>query len=102
MVEAFVPNKKDRLSPLASPLLATDAVLKSMPETLLMVAEVDPLRAEGEEFARRLSKNGIRTTVLRVEGTVHDFVMLNGLSKTPAARVAIELAGRGIKKALKI
>ncbi|KAF8539408.1 Alpha/Beta hydrolase protein [Trichophaea hybrida] len=100
MIGAFVPHKKDRLNPLASPLLAKDAVLKSMPETLLMVAEVDPLRAESEAFARRLSKNRVRTTVLRVEATVHDFVMLNGLSKTPAARVAIEAAGRSIKKAL--
>ncbi|KAA8894396.1 esterase/lipase [Sphaerosporella brunnea] len=100
MINAFAPNKSDRKSVLASPLLASDGLLKQLPETLVMVAEVDPLRQEGEEFARRLSAAGVRTTVVRVEGTVHDFVMLNGLAQTPAARLAVQVAGLYLKKAL--
>ena len=100
MINAFVPKKEDRQNILASPLLASKKLLSQFPETLVIVAEVDPLRGEGEAFARRLSASGVKTTAMRVLGTIHDFVMLNGLADTPAARLAIEVAGRGIKKAL--
>jgi len=99
MVGAFIPRKEDRRSILASPLLAGENILSGFPETLVVVAEVDPLRDEGEAFARHLSASGVRTTAMRVLGTVHDFVMLNALADTPATRLAIETAARGIKKA---
>jgi acetyl esterase len=100
MIQAFVPNLEDRKNILASPALAGDRLLAQFPETLVMVAEVDPLREEGEEFARHLSQVGVRTTVMRVEGTVHDFVMLNGLAQTPASRLGVSVAGMSLKKAL--
>lgn len=100
MANAFVPRREDRRSILASPLLASEKLLAQFPETLVIVAEVDPLRDEGEAFARRLSASGVSTTAMRALGTVHDFVLLNALANTPAARLAIEVAGSGIRKAL--
>lgn len=100
MINAWTPSIPQRSEILASPLLATKEDLTGFPATLVIVAEVDPLREEGEQFARHLAAAGVDTTVFRAEGTVHDFVMLNGLAKTPAARGAIEIAGLKLRKAL--
>ena len=100
MIDAFAPNTTVRTDAIASPIRAADADLAKFPETLLVVAEVDPLREEGEMFARKLAKNGVYVTVMRAEGTVHDFVMLNALANTPATRGTIELAGVKLRKAL--
>lgn len=99
MIAAFAPSVADRRNPLASPLLASDAELRAMPETLVLVSEVDPLREEGEAFARRLSSLGVRTTVLRSDGTVHDCVMLNALADTPATRADLLLAAAALRRA---
>lgn len=99
MVEAWAPIPSRRTEILASPLLATKEDLKGFPPTLLVVAEVDPLREEGEQFARHLAAAGVETTVFRAEGTIHDYVMLNGLAETPAARGTIELAGLKLRRA---
>lgn len=100
MIGEWAPDVSRRTEILASPLLATKAELEGFPESLVIVAEVDPLREEGEQFARHLAAAGTNTTVFRAEGTIHDFAMLNGLSTTPAARGAIEIAGLKLKRAL--
>jgi len=46
-------------------------------------------RDEAEYYARRLSDAGVRVTSVRYNGTIHDFVVLNALADTPAARGAI-------------
>ena len=99
MIAAFVPNTADRRNPLASPLLASDAELRAMPETTVLVVEVDPLREEGEAFARRLATLGVRTTLLRAEGTIHDCAMLNALAHTPAVRATMLLAADALRRA---
>jgi acetyl esterase len=43
---------------------------------------------------------GVEVTAVRYLGTIHDFVMLNPLSGTPATRSAIRLACEKLKKAL--
>jgi acetyl esterase len=50
------------------------------------------LRDEGEACARKLIGAGVRVTATRYLRTIHDFVMLNALANTPAARGAIEQA----------
>lgn len=44
------------------------------------------LRDEGEAYANRLRKAGVRVTAVRFQGIIHDFVMLNDLAETNAAR----------------
>ncbi|AWY40196.1 alpha/beta hydrolase [Pseudomonas putida] len=60
--------------PLASPLRAES--LAGLPPTTLITAEFDPLRDEGEAFARRLLAEGIAVRVQRCEGMVHGFISM--------------------------
>lgn len=83
----------------AFPLRASLEDLKGLPDALIVVAD-DILRDEGEAYARKLSAAGVRVTSLRCNDTVHDFVMLNPLAETPAARAAIALAIGTLKQAL--
>ena len=50
------------------------------------------LRDEGEAYANKLREAGVRVTAVRFQGIIHDFVMLNTLKNTAAARGAIALA----------
>lgn len=64
------------------------ADLTGLPPALVITAEFDPLRAEGEDYARRLQEAGVMTRVHRYPGMVHGFPALAGL--VPAGRDAIE------------
>ena len=98
--DAYLPNACDRSDALATPLNATMDQLRGLPEALLITAEVDVLRDEGEAYARKLSDAGVRTTCTRYIGTIHDFVMLNALADTPAARGAVGQAVCALRSAL--
>lgn len=100
MINAWTPDASRRTEILASPLLATKEDLKGFPETLIFVAEVDPLREEGEQFGRNLIAAGVPAAVFRTVTAVHGMVALNMFSKVPSTRCEIELAGLKIKKAL--
>lgn len=88
----YLPNKKKRLEPTASPLLAPSDMLKDLPKTLMIVDENDVLRDEGLAYAKRLGDLGIDVTYTRYAGTIHDFMMLNGLAKTAPTEAAIAQA----------
>lgn len=66
---------------------------------MIITAENDVLRDEGEACARKLSRAGVDVTVTRYNGTVHDFVMLDALADTPAAKGALAQAGLFLKTA---
>jgi acetyl esterase len=98
--DAYLPRAGSRADALAAPLNATIDQLKGLPDALLITAEVDVLRDEGEAYARKLSEAYVRTTCTRYIGTIHDFVMLNALADTPAARGAVEQAVAALRSAL--
>ena len=100
MISIAVPDVNSRLEDIASPARASDEDLAKFPETLIIVAEADALRQDGEDFGRRLQKLGVRAATFRALGTIHGFASTNPLSQTPAARAAIELVGLKLKKAL--
>jgi acetyl esterase len=98
--DVYLPCRSDRADALATPLSATIDQLRGLPDALLITAEVDVLRDEGESYARKLQEAGVRTTCTRYIGTIHDFVMLNALADTPAALGAVRQAVAALRTAL--
>lgn len=97
---AYEPDTNKRKNFLLSPLEASIDQLKGLPPALVITAENDVLRDEGEAYAHRLMQAGVVVTAVRFLGTMHDFVMLNALAKTPAAQGAIALASKHLHQAL--
>ncbi len=87
--DAYVPDVAQRSEITASPNQATPEQLKGLPPAFIAVDEADVLRDEGEEYAAKLREAGVPVTALRYDGTIHDFMMLNPVSDTNAARAAI-------------
>ncbi len=68
----------DSRNPLVSPALAPDSALVSLPPLLLVAAERDILRSQGEKFAVRLEKLGVDVTHRLIPGSVHLFITVPG------------------------
>ncbi len=94
----YLPDLSVSKDPTVSPLQATIEELKGLPPALIITAEHDPLRDEGEAYARKLMDAGLRVTTTRYLGTIHDFVVLNALMGTPAARGAIAQANNALRR----
>jgi len=58
------------------------------------------LRDEGEAYGRKLRQAGVDVTAVRYEGIIHDFVMLNALAGTNAARDAVAQAIQALRAAV--
>lgn len=90
--DQYLPNAAQRKEVHASPLNASVEELRGLPQALLIVDENDVLRDEGEAYGRKLAQAGVRVTSLRFNGTIHDFMLINSISETPAVRGAVEQA----------
>lgn len=90
--DQYLPDAAAREDAHASPVNATHEELAGLPKALLIVDENDVLRDEGEAYGRKLAAAGVPVTSLRYNGTIHDFMMLNALSSTPAVRGAVAQA----------
>lgn len=93
----YVSNQTNIKEPTVSPLRASIDRLRGLPPTLIINGEFDVLRDEGEAYAHKLMGAGVQVTAVRYHGTIHDFVMLNALSDTPAARGAIDQASNSLR-----
>jgi acetyl esterase len=98
--DAYLPDEARRSEITASPLRASLDDLAGLPEAFVIVDENDVLRDEGEAYARKLTEAGVRTTSVRFNGAIHDFLMLNPLRGTAATTAALEQAVHILRKAL--
>jgi acetyl esterase len=87
--DQYTTDPAERAEITASPLRASLEDLAGLPQALVVVAEADVLRDEGEAYAAKLRAAGVPVTTVRYGGIIHDFVGLNPLRHTFAAQGAI-------------
>lgn len=71
-MEMYEPDLEQRKIPTISPLMATD--LSGFPRTLIITAEYDLLRDEGEAFGKLLQKNNNEVYIHRIKDSIHGFI----------------------------
>jgi acetyl esterase len=98
--DLYAPDAKTRDNPYVSPLRASIDQLKGLPPALVITAENDPLRDEGEAYARKLKEAGVTVAAARYNGTIHDFVLLNAIRNVPSTQAAIEQSSDNLRRYL--
>ena len=91
----YLSEPGDDANPYASPLRASD--LRGVPPALIVTAEFDPLRDEGEAYAKRLRESGVVVDCRRYDGVVHGFIPMSG--EVDIANRAIDDIARGLRAA---
>ena len=86
--DAYTTDPAQRSEITASPNRATTEQLRGLPPTFLLVDEADVLRDEGEAYGRKLREAGVDVAATRYEGVIHDFLMLDAMRDSHAARAA--------------
>jgi len=92
----YLPDEASRRDPRVSPLLAED--LSGLAPACVVTAGFDPLRDEGEGYARRLEEAGVAVVRQRHEGMIHGFANSTGL--LASARRAMEQVATALKEGL--
>ncbi|HET6607361.1 MAG TPA: alpha/beta hydrolase [Rhodopila sp.] len=89
----YAPHDIDRLHPLAAPLRAD---LTGLPPVMVLLAELDVLRSEGEALVEKLRRQGVSVETHTFMGTVHGF--LRATATVQKARDAVAMAGTWMVK----
>ncbi|MDG4766047.1 alpha/beta hydrolase [Solwaraspora sp. WMMD406] len=99
--DQYLPDPAQRGDPLVSPLRASMNELSELPPALIVTGEADVLRDEGEAYAAKLRQAGVSVTEVRYQGMIHDFLMLDALAGTNAARAALAQVAMTVRQALR-
>jgi acetyl esterase len=91
----YLPKPEDRADPYASPLLARDH--GNLPPAVVITAQFDPLRDEGEAYAEKLRQAGVPVEVVRYDGVIHGFVSFLGV--VDQAADALDLVAARVRQA---
>ena len=78
-ISLYTPRLEDRKSAYASPLLSEN--FKGLPDTLIITAEFDPLRDEGEAYGNKLKQAGVEVISTRYKGVTHGFISMGRITK---------------------
>jgi len=95
--DIYAPDAKTRNIPYVSPLRASLEELRGLPPALVITIQNDPLRDEGEAYARKLKEAGNSVVAVRYNGTIHDFMTLNGVRDDAETLGALKQAGDALK-----
>jgi acetyl esterase/lipase len=98
----YAPDRSVDKEPTACPLLASLEQLKELPPALVITAECDILRDEGEAYARKLTEAGVPVTCTRYLGAIHGFMGANALAQTLAARAATAQMNNMLRESLTV
>lgn len=101
MFDQYTEDPKAREEILLSPINASPEELYGLPPTLIVVAENDILRDQGEAMGRRLDEAGVETTTVRFNGVIHDWGMLNGFAQLAPTRDLILFAAAVLRHRLR-
>lgn len=93
----YVQDEKRSGEPDCSPLRAAE--LTGIAPAVVMTAEFDPLREQGEAYARRLEQAGVPVVLWRYEGQIHGFLRMPAV--IDRADEAIDDVAREVRSALK-
>jgi acetyl esterase len=94
--DQYVPDPAERRNTYVNPLAA--ASLADLPPALVLTAEYDPLRDEGEAYAERLKSEGVDVTCTRYDGVIHGFFSFaDFLDK---GKAAVKQAGDAVRGAI--
>lgn len=88
----YLPNAADAGDPRAAPLGAAD--LSGLPPATIILAEIDPLRSDGEQYLERLRAAGVPTRATVFKGVTHEFFGMTAVldaAKDAVAEAADEL-----------
>jgi len=94
--DQYLTPDKNRRCPEVSPLLCKS--LEDLPATLIITAECDPLRDEGEDYAKALELAGVPVALSRYPGMIHGFFAMSGVFD--AAHEAIDELTRSVLAAI--
>lgn len=96
--DQYTTSEDDRNQMTTSPLRATSEQLRGLPDAMILNGQADVLCDEGEAYAVKLRESGVDVTTIRLNGMIHDFVMLNALDQTNATRAAMDLSTEWINR----
>lgn len=94
----YLENEADKTHKYVAPLRAEN--LNGLPPAIVITAEFDPLRDEGEMYAKMLADSGVSVKFKRFDGVVHEFFGLAGAVSKAAD--AVEFAADGLKEVFEL
>jgi acetyl esterase len=92
--DQYLQGTQHDRNPYAVPMIATS--FTGLAPAILITAEFDPLRSDGENYAALLRRDGVSVTYKQFDGMIHGF--FTNMAVTPTAKVAIDFVADELKK----